>query len=1060
MSNRDADLVLHLKLDDIDIAANTVPDSSPLQKRALVHGADLVADDNFGACVNFDQPDDFVEVSDIALTGVNPAHTIEAWIKLEAYPQARSWILLLGQEGAGSHHWLVNAEGAPDPLSKKAQLGVWGELAMQAMPAMPLAEWVHVATAYDGRDVVFYVNGEPTDTPRSATFNLTNRRLTLARRGISSERNFQGKIANVRIYKRALSKAEIREDMNADKLALPAFRKAHPIAFSLSDENENYVLYISDDPRDENRLNLELRNTSVGIIKLEDVSGNEASRENHHFELVFRNGVLSDKTLKKLSEKKGEIVNTEEWDVSSSGEDSQSGVVSLYFLCKKAGRRLRPAERLTIPLRGVSAAAGSGARGTRIELKLNQISYADDTTPITGSRIQHVQIMSHLGSRRAPLHVGFVGSNRILNDGSSANTLVLQLMNVPKSEQDDSVTLTRDSEFLVSFDVESDDEVAPWSLCTQGEIEQLKANDDSIIVAKVDANGDVVVDDKGNPVSDAGRWEVGKTDRGQGESPVWKISPQQNMVLQRDDYIQIQISNIKTSLPSGLTNLYLEYKKIAGYWDGQVVCTIEKAPLMFCDAKDQQGKYTGELRVGIGAVNPGAKLEIAMAPKDANTKPLVIRRDSAHYLTVLHDGKVGIGKALPKASLDVNGDIRANFFRAGEGHSRRLPVGKRPVGTGPDLSAIVWDEDIKWYRIAKVASPGFALAGATFSVRASIAGKTSQVLVCQLISSTRRLLRKGPFARFTVLSNTGSLVFRKARIVIDEQDATALEVFTRWSFEGETDVSFSIYDNLDSPPWQPVAWEERPADIPGTAAACEYDLNHQFLVADAAERLSVDPRGDLLINGKVGLGTTTPVAKLSIRGGLHVGGDSDPGDKNVLVDGALAVTEESTLTGPLTVKSTLRLQHGDNQDHAAAIAVEPDKQSDHPLIFKTFSFGKWSNRVAIYPNGDVVIGEDLGLTPESRIPIIASLTVAGNISEKLDLIEVKGRGDWTAQDHPVMKYFSKRLTGKPVGTMLRAITDHRDWRGHYWQGWVDADRNIRVIHNSINTSHVAPKSTD
>ena len=46
------------------------------------------------------------------------------------------------------------------------------------------------------------------------------------------------------------------------------------------------------------------------------------------------------------------------------------------------------------------------------------------------------------------------------------------------------------------------------------------------------------------------------------------------------------------------------------------------------------------------------------------------------------------------------------------------------------------------------------------------------------------------------------------------------------------------------------------------------------------------------------------------------------------------------LSGPFTVKSPLRLQHGDNQDHAATIAVEPDKQSDHPLIFKTFSFGK------------------------------------------------------------------------------------------------------------------------
>lgn len=143
-----------------------------------------------------------------------------------------------------------------------------------------------------------------------------------------------------RIYRRALSMAEIKEDTGTDKLALPAYRKGHPIAFSLCDKDEN-------------------------------------------------------KDTSKLF-----------------GAD----------------------ESLVIPLPNISANAGSGARGTRIELKLNQLTYDGETTAITGSRIQNLQIISHLGSRRVPLHVGFIGSNRVLNDGSSANTLVLQLMNVLKSE--------------------------------------------------------------------------------------------------------------------------------------------------------------------------------------------------------------------------------------------------------------------------------------------------------------------------------------------------------------------------------------------------------------------------------------------------------------------------------------------------------------------------------------------------------------------------------------------------------------------------------------------------
>ena len=54
--------------------------------------------------------------------------------------------------------------------------------------------------------------------------------------------------------------------------------------------------------------------------------------------------------------------------------------------------------------------------------------------------------------------------------------------------------------------------------------------------------------------------------------------------------------------------------------------------------------------------------------------------------------------------------------------------------------------------------------------------------------------------------------------------------------------------------------------------------------ADASgyRSLTINPNG-----GNVGIGTTTPESKLSINGGLHVGGDSDAGDNNILVDGTI-----------------------------------------------------------------------------------------------------------------------------------------------------------------------------
>ena len=59
--------------------------------------------------------------------------------------------------------------------------------------------------------------------------------------------------------------------------------------------------------------------------------------------------------------------------------------------------------------------------------------------------------------------------------------------------------------------------------------------------------------------------------------------------------------------------------------------------------------------------------------------------------------------------------------------------------------------------------------------------------------------------------------------------------------------------------------------------------------------------------GNVGIGTTSPSAKLAINGGLHIGGDSDPGDDNLSVDGNIAtgIRKVTTTTFMTSTDSTL-----------------------------------------------------------------------------------------------------------------------------------------------------------
>lgn len=64
------------------------------------------------------------------------------------------------------------------------------------------------------------------------------------------------------------------------------------------------------------------------------------------------------------------------------------------------------------------------------------------------------------------------------------------------------------------------------------------------------------------------------------------------------------------------------------------------------------------------------------------------------------------------------------------------------------------------------------------------------------------------------------------------------------------------------------------------------------LAGDAGDNVNIELSASgqtnqlwLDVDGNVGIGTSSPGAKLSINGGLHVGGDSDPGDNNLDVDG-------------------------------------------------------------------------------------------------------------------------------------------------------------------------------
>lgn len=105
------------------------------------------------------------------------------------------------------------------------------------------------------------------------------------------------------------------------------------------------------------------------------------------------------------------------------------------------------------------------------------------------------------------------------------------------------------------------------------------------------------------------------------------------------------------------------------------------------------------------------------------------------------------------------------------------------------------------------------------------------------------------------------------------------------------------------------------------AFLCHLDAAHMPYLTGAPDtlqtmvELQVDSRGDtmtgdLTINANLlvhGSGTPTPAARLAVLGGLHVGGDSDPGDNNLLVEGDCTIAGSLTVQGTTTTLNTATL---------------------------------------------------------------------------------------------------------------------------------------------------------
>ncbi|MFN0085729.1 MAG: tail fiber domain-containing protein [Blastocatellia bacterium] len=557
MSNIDPDLVLHLALDDLrgDRFLDASSRGGGRRSGGFIRGnVTAVPDSLFGACASFSGSADFIEVPNDGDLPASGDATLEAWVFVSVKPADKAQIV--GKVSSAYGLWI-------DPQM------------------LQLNTWYHLAAVFQGRETSTCIHDAQgqllAQPPRTAWTGQTAMGMDPLMIGAGAN---GGRLANVRVYKRALSQTEIEQDIRLDLMGLAAFRKSHPIDFRVFDDDEQAVLYIVDDAAGRN-VNLELRNTSPQAIQFGTGASAAASETNHHFALRFRPGTLSEGALNLLAnplERAKLLKQADHWDLYFPPKPPAANeTVFLYLLYKGPSKTFQPNEARTLTLQRMSAAPGSGARGTQVELAPRQLTMAGgDATPITGMRTQYVHVTNQRGKKNIPLHVGFVGGNTVLNNGdvNSPNTLKLRISYAAKTGEIRlaPTTSAEPSKFILSFDVQPKEQAREWALVTTDVSSKVKvkANDRDITPEGI-----------------------------QGESPEWPITFDAPFSLAPGKPLQIEISGIISSLPSGHANLYVRYEHIPGYWDGQFVCTVEKGPLIY-----DKGN------VGIGTNAPAAKLDV------------------------------------------------------------------------------------------------------------------------------------------------------------------------------------------------------------------------------------------------------------------------------------------------------------------------------------------------------------------------------------------------------------------------------------------------------------------